>query len=78
MRIELDPDADALYLTLSDEPYAFGKDVDDSRRVDYAADGSVVGIEILFPSRGVDLRGLPIPPALLEQLRRETQLAFVA
>jgi uncharacterized protein YuzE len=51
MRIELDEAADALYVVLSDAPYAYGKDLDDSRRIDYSEDGSVIGIEILFPPR---------------------------
>jgi hypothetical protein len=33
-----DANADALYITLSDEPYAFGEDLGPERRIDYAAD----------------------------------------
>lgn len=78
MRIEFDEEADALYLAVSDAPYAYGKDIDDSRRVDYAEDGTVIGIEILFPSQGIDLRGLPTPEPLLIQLRQDRRLAVVA
>ncbi len=78
MRIEYDEVADALYLVLSDAPYSYGHDLDDSRRIDYSADGTVIGIEILFPSLGIDLRDLPVPPQLVEQLHRDRRLAFVA
>jgi uncharacterized protein YuzE len=60
MHIEYDVEADALYITLKEAPYAYGRDLDDSRRIDYAADGIPVGVEILFPSQGIDLAGLPL------------------
>jgi uncharacterized protein YuzE len=60
LRGEYDPDADALYVYLSDRPYSHGRDLDDARRIDYAADGVPVGIEILSPRvAGVDVAGLP-------------------
>lgn len=65
-----DPQADAVYITLSDKPYSFGEDLGPERRVDYAADGTPIGIELLAVSHGVDLDGLPYRPelaALLEQ-----------
>ena len=54
-----DREADAVYVKLSDRPYAFGEDIDHERRIDYAADGSPVGIELLCVSEGVDLSNLP-------------------
>jgi uncharacterized protein YuzE len=78
MRIELDEAADALYVVLSDAPYAYGRDLDDSRRIDYSQDGSVIGIEILFPSQGVNLKDLPLPESALRELQRDRRLAFVA
>lgn len=51
-----------MYITLSDKPYAYGKDLDDTRRIDYASDGTAIGIELLFPSRGIKLSGLPLNP----------------
>ena len=59
LRAEYDPYADALYVYFSDREYSHGRDLDSLRRIDYAADGSVIGIEILSPSVGVDLTGLP-------------------
>ena len=38
MRLEYDKEADAIYIKLSDMPYAYGKDLDDLRRIDYDAD----------------------------------------
>ncbi len=54
-----DKEADAVYLTLSAKAYAFGEDLGADRRIDYAADGTPTGIELLSVSRGVDLDGLP-------------------
>jgi uncharacterized protein YuzE len=58
-RTTYDREADAVYVTLSDQPYAFGEDIDHERRVDYAADGTPIGIELLYVSAGVDLSHLP-------------------
>ena len=58
-RATFDREADAVYVTLSDQPYAFGEDIDHERRVDYAADGTPIGIELLCVSEGVDLSHLP-------------------
>ena len=42
----------------------------DVRIIDLAEDGRVVGAEILSPSRGVDLAGLPHAPEIARALRR--------
>ncbi len=58
--LEYDESVDAAYLTVSDEPWARRDRLDDARGINYAADGSVIGIEILSPRRkGVLLDGLP-------------------
>ncbi|MGI8552369.1 MAG: DUF2283 domain-containing protein [Dehalococcoidia bacterium] len=57
--IKPDPEADAVYIQLRDLPYAFGRDLDDSRRIDYSADSKPIGIELLNVSMGVHLRDLP-------------------
>ncbi len=51
--------ADAIYIRFSGLPYAYGKDLDDDRRVDYAANGEVIGIELLGVSEGVHTDDLP-------------------
>ena len=58
--LEYDESVDAAYLTASDEPWARREQLDDARGINYAADGSVIGIELLSPRRkGVLLDGLP-------------------
>lgn len=59
MTIKYDRDVEAVYIRLSDAPYAYGKDLDDSRRVDYDRDGRPVGIELLNVDLGVNLDDLP-------------------
>lgn len=71
MRITIDYDADAAYVYLTDEPYAYGKDVDSVRRVDYDSEGRPRGIEFLGISHGVNLDDLPGGDAVLELLERD-------
>ena len=59
MKLKHDKTADAIYISLSDVPYAYGKDLDDLRRVDYDANGDPRGIELLGVSAGVIVDDLP-------------------
>jgi uncharacterized protein YuzE len=60
--IEYDEAVDAAYLTVSDAPWDHQVRLDDARGINYAIDGSVIGIEILSPRRqGVVVAGLPFP-----------------
>ncbi len=59
MRLKYDKQADAIYIYLSDKPYAYGKDLDNERRIDYDADDIPMGIELLCVSEGVDIESLP-------------------
>lgn len=59
IEFEYSPTADAVYIRLSSLPYAYGRDLDDDRRVDYAANGDVIGVELLGVSEGVRLDDLP-------------------
>ena len=63
-----DREADAIYIRLSDKEYAYGEDLDPERRVDYAGDGSPVGVELLCVSEGVDVRSLPERQAIARLL----------
>ena len=54
-----DRDAQALYIRLSDQPYAYGRDLDNERRIDYAIDGTPIGVEITCAMAGVNLDDLP-------------------
>ena len=59
MRLEHDKEADAIYIYLSDAPYAYGEDLDTERRIDYDSDGNQMGIELLCVSEGVITNDLP-------------------
>jgi uncharacterized protein YuzE len=54
-----DQEADAIYITFSDKPVASTKALDDLRVIDYAADGSPIGVELLCVSEGVITEDLP-------------------
>jgi uncharacterized protein YuzE len=59
MRVEYDKEADAIYVYLSNKPYAYGKDLDTERRIDYDTDNKPRGIELLCVSHGVVIDDLP-------------------
>jgi len=60
--LEYDEAVDAAYLTVTEAEFHHRESLDDARGVNYAEDGSVIGIELLSPRRmGVVLDGLPIP-----------------
>ena len=50
MKLKIDHEADALYLTLEDIPAAETVEVAPGIIVDYSAEGQVVGIEMLYLS----------------------------
>lgn len=70
MKTEYDRNADAAYFLFSSSDSVRQVPLDDSRVIDYAEDGSVVGVEILSPSRGVDLVGVPRAQEIARALRR--------
>jgi uncharacterized protein YuzE len=59
MKVKYDREADAIYVYLNSKPYAYGEDLDDERRIDYASDNTPMGVELLCTSKGVNLEGLP-------------------
>ncbi len=59
MKFKYDRVADAVYIKLSDMPYAYGKDLDDLRRIDYDISGKPRGVELLRVSMGVNTDDLP-------------------
>ena len=68
--LEYDESVDAAYLTVSDDEWAHQERLDDARGINYAADGSVIGIELLSPRRkGVVLDGLPFAADVARVLR---------
>jgi uncharacterized protein YuzE len=58
------------YILINELPHARSEEVDDTRIVDYAADGTVAGIELLYVSDGVDISGLPHESELGKLLSR--------
>jgi uncharacterized protein YuzE len=68
--LEYDESVDAAYLRLTDSAMDHQVRLDDARGINYAADGSVIGIEILSPRRkGVVLDGLPFPDDVARVMR---------
>ncbi|MBM4344229.1 MAG: DUF2283 domain-containing protein [Deltaproteobacteria bacterium] len=58
MRIEYDPNADALYIRLSTREPTGAVEMAPYLHVDTTADEHVVGVEVLAASKHVDLKGL--------------------
>lgn len=62
MKLRYDPEANAIAIYFADQVVARTRTVRKNRSdaaVDYAADGSVVGIELLGVRQGVDITGIP-------------------
>ena len=59
IKIRYDKKADAIYISLSNETYSYGKDLDNERRIDYDTNGNPRGIELLCVSTGVITDNLP-------------------
>lgn len=77
MHIEIDTSVDAAHVTVADRDVDRTVEVDERRRMDYAADGALVGLEFLDSTRGVDLQGLPFQREL-EQLFGEQHIPSYA
>ena len=76
MEIKYDPDADAVYIYLSDKPYAYGRELDNERRIDYASDHTPIGIELLSVSKGVNPDDLPEQRRMIELLEGKNIRVF--
>jgi uncharacterized protein YuzE len=68
MQFDYDPEANALYIHLAARPYSHGRDLDPERRVDYAADGTAIGIELTCVRSGVNIESLPASEQITEIL----------
>jgi hypothetical protein len=69
MRTEYDRAANAIYIWLSDKPYAYGEDLDLERRIDYADDATAIGVELTCVDEGVDLTDLPNAHEIADALK---------
>ncbi len=68
--LEYDESVDAAYIRIKDSKWDHQIRLDHARGIDYAADGSVIGIELLSPRRkGVNLDGLPFKDDVARVLR---------
>lgn len=68
--LEYDESVDAAYLVVHEGPWDHQVRLDDARGVNYAQDGTVMGIELLSPRRnGVVLDGLPYPHDVARVIR---------
>jgi uncharacterized protein YuzE len=68
--LEYDESADAAYVSFSDAEWDHQVRLDDGRGINYAADGTVIGVELLSPRRkGVVLDGLPFPDDIARVVR---------
>jgi uncharacterized protein YuzE len=55
MKFEFDPQADAVYLELTDAEVEESKEIQPGIIMDYDAEGRIVGIEILYVSKRTQL-----------------------
>jgi len=77
MKAKYDAEADAIYIYLGEKPYAYGKDLDDERRIDYASDNTPIGVELLCVSDGVNLDSLPRIDEIAKVLEAERVKIYV-
>ncbi len=64
LQIDVDPEADAAYVTIDDAAVTQTRELDRYRILDLDSAGRVVGIELLRVSSGVSLEGLPFAKEL--------------
>ena len=70
MKTSYDRKHDVAYVEFSGADSDQQVALDDARIIDYATDGSVVGVEFISPSRGVDLVGVPRATEIEREVRR--------
>ncbi len=69
--LEYDSDADAAYITFRVVPWDHMDILDDYRNIDHASDGKLVGVELLYVSKGVNLDDLPMANVIARLLETE-------
>ncbi|MBM2809532.1 MAG: hypothetical protein HW416_291 [Chloroflexi bacterium] len=70
MRFAYDEAANAVYVFLAEKPYAYGRDLDSERRIDYAADDTPVGVKLTCVRSGVNMVSLPAATEIAQILRQ--------
>src|SRR5437016_11853373 len=71
LRVKHDPVADAVWVKLREGQYAETRELDSRRLLDIAADGTVLSVELLDVSDGVDVRDLPAANEIATALQRQ-------
>ncbi len=68
MKLNYYSDTDSLYIDLSERPSAESREISQGIVLDYDAEGNLVGIDIDYASRKVDLKKLTINklPAIIQ------------
>jgi uncharacterized protein YuzE len=70
LKVDTDPKADAVYITLLDEPVGYSKELDANRIIDCTINpGKAVGIDLLSVSKGVKITDLPEAEAVEKILK---------
>ena len=68
--LQYDESVDAAYISFSDDEWHHQERLDDGRAINYAADGTVIGVELLSPRRkGAVLEGLPFAKDIARVMR---------
>jgi len=70
MKSEYDRRADAAYFQFSSAASVRQEQLSSLRIIDYGADGTVVGVEFISPSRGIDLTEVPRAAEIEREARR--------
>ena len=69
MEYQYDFDADCAYILIEDLPHSYSRELDETKFIDYSMDGTVIGIELLFVSGGVDISDMPYKAEISELLK---------
>jgi uncharacterized protein YuzE len=70
LAVTYDPVADAVWIKLRRGTYAETRELDSRRLLDVASDGTVLSVELLDVSDGVDVAGLPAADDITTALER--------
>lgn len=71
-----DSEADAIYITLSDNAVAYTRSLDDTRIIDYDSNGKPIGVELLCVSHGVATDDLPFENEIIKLLADKNVKTF--
>ncbi|MSQ26721.1 MAG: DUF2283 domain-containing protein [Dehalococcoidia bacterium] len=67
-----------MYIRVSEAQFDHTTILDDHRYLDFGKDGTLIGIEILYPSLGVSVVGLPPSEAAMGRLLKQHGFKLLA